>query len=367
MKIKCRVDEMSHAMQIIQAGLSQRTTLPILLNFLLETDGSKLKLSSTDLSMSVRHNMKAEVEQPGSITIPAKKFFDILRTLVPEKDISIHLDPEGRIHLFSDRSRFVMTGTPKSSYPVIGELPTDDAFEIPSTVLSEMIKKTIFAASTDETRYVLNGVFWNGTGGNLEMVATDGRRLAFVYKKLLPDGRDVKAIIPNKMLHELMRIISSEPEDSKVIIHINENQIGVQMNETTMISRLVEGSFPNYQQIIPSKSDIQAYFPTKEILHITRQAALGCTDRGGSVRFTLKKGVLHVQSASQTVQFDDELPIEYKGGEFSISFNPDFLIDALKALDSEKVVFNFTTPTHPVLVEPEGQGGFKYVVMPLRG
>lgn len=367
MKINCRADALSKGVQTIQSALSSRTTLPILLNFLMETENSRLKLISTDLQMGVKHYIPAEIEAEGSITIPAKKFSDILHTLPGGQDISLAIEPGGRVQVRCGRSRFIIHGSPKSEYPVLPEFDRKDAFSVPADQLSDMVKKTIFAASSDETRYVLNGVFWAAADGFLEMVATDGRRLAHARRKMLPKEKKFKAIVPTKILQEMLHVLAAHEEKGlMVLIGITENQIAMQIKDTTMLSRLVEGSFPNYEQVIPSKKDIQVPFPVKDLGTITKQAALCCSDRGGSVKFTLRKGALHVAASSQTLQFEDDIPASYKGEDFVIAFNPQYILDGLKAAASDKVVMSFTTPVNPVLMEPEGADGYKYVVMPMR-
>lgn len=367
MKINCRAEELATGVQIISAALSGRTTLPILLNFLLETEDAKLKLVSTDLQMGVKHFVKAEVESEGSITIPAKKFAEILHTLEPGKEVFLSMDDDDRVLVKCGRSRFVINGTPKSEYPGVPEFNKKKAFEVPVRDLSEMIKMTAFAASSDETRYVLNGVFWAAAGGALELVATDGRRLAAIKRDLLPKDREFRAIVPTKILNEFLRAFASDAEDAKVSVGIDENKVAFQSETTTMLSRLVEGSFPNYEQVIPVKRDISLVFDAKDITTITKQASLCVVDRGGSVKFTLKKGALHVAAASQALEFEDEIPADYQGDDFVIAFNPQFIAEGLKAMASEKVRISFTTPVNPVLMEPEGgEAGYKYVVMPMR-
>ena len=366
MKINCRTEELSSGVQTIQSALSQRTTLPILLNFLLETEDTKLKLVSTDLQMGVKHYVKAEVEKEGSITIPAKKFSDILHTLPEGQDVLIAIDPEGKVQVKCGRSRFLIIGTPKSEYPVLPEFNKSEAFEIPTQTLLDMVKKTIFAASTDETRYVLNGVFWAAAGGALDMVATDGRRLAAIKQRIPSINKDFRVIVPTKILQELLKLIGHEKEDPAILVGITENQIGFQTKDTTMISRLVEGSFPNYEQVIPTKKDIRVSFDTKDMLLITRQAALACPERGGSVKYTLRKGALHVAAQSQTLQFEDEIPADYKGDDFSIAFNPEYVVDGLKAVGTDKVLLSLTTPINPAQFEPEGREDYKYIIMPMR-
>lgn len=367
MKINCRTEDLSSGVDTIQSALSTRTTLPILLNFLMETEGQKLKLISTDLQIGIKHFMNCEIEGEGSITIPARKFGEILNTLTPGQDVFLSVGEENRVSIKCGRSRFVINGTKKEEYPVLPEFNKKNSFELPAKTLSEMVKKTIFAASSDETRYVLNGVYWVAAGGALDMVATDGRRLAIARKELLPKDKQFRAIIPTKALHELVKILGSEcTDEEKVLVAVMENQVGFQWKETTMISRLVEGTFPNYEQVIPSKKDIRVIFSTKDLLTITKQASLCVADRGGSIKCTLKKGALHVSAASQTMEFEDDLPADYKGDDFSIAFNPQYVIDGLKAIGTEKVWIGLTTPVNPALLEPENEEGYKYVVMPMR-
>lgn len=366
MKINCTTNELSKGVQTIQAALSSRTTLPILLNFLMETENSKIKLVSTDLQMGVKHYIKAEIESEGSVTIPAKKFSDILHTLPADQDIRLSMEDENKVIVKCGRSRFSINGAPKSEYPVIPEFNKTAAFTVPAAELGDMIKRTIFAASSDETRYVLNGVFWAAADGKLELVATDGRRLAFAKRPVVGKDKEFRAIIPTKILGELSRILGEE-DSQEVQVAVTENQVAFQTADTTMLSRLVEGSFPNYEQVVPVKKDISLLFDTKALMTITKQAALCGVDRGGSVKFSLRKGILHVSAASQTLSFEDELAADYKGPEFSIAFNPQYVLEGLKAMSTEKVRLSLTTPVNPALFEPEGGvEGYKYVVMPMR-
>ena len=367
MKINCSTEELSKGVQTIQSALSSRTTLPILLNFLIETEESKLKMISTDLQMGVKHYIKAEIENGGSVTIPAKKFSDILHTLQPGQEVFLSIDEENKVLVKCGRSRFVINGAPKSEYPVLPEFNKKASFEVSAAELAGMIKRTIFAASSDETRYVLNGVLWSGSGGILEMVATDGRRLATAARSIIPKDKDFRAIVPTKILAEIIRLIGAlSDSEEKIGVSITENQIAFQTSETTMLSRLVEGSFPNYEQVIPSKKDISVELDTKALLTITKQASLCSQDRSGSVKLSFKKGRLHVSAASQTLEFEDEIPIDYKGDDLTIAFNPQFVMEGLKAMETDSVRIGLTTPVNPALIEPMGEEGYKYVVMPMR-
>ena len=344
--------------------------MPILLNFLLETENSKVKVVSTDLEMGVKHYINAQVESDGSITIPAKRFSDILHSLQDGQEVELSVDAGGKVQLKSGRSRFGIIGAPKSEYPILPEFNKQNAFEAPAGVLADMVKKTIFAASSDETRHVLNGVFWASNKGNLEMVATDGRRLSIVARKGVAKDRDFQVIVPTKILGELLRLLTHyevKPESQEpLLIGVTENQIAFQYKETTLLSRLVGGTFPHYQQVIPAKKDIIVTVGTKELLAVTKRASLCAVDRGGSVKYTLRDGELQVTAASQNQEFSEELPIDYKGDEFQVAFNPQFVMDALKHVDTDKVTLGMTTPVNPTLVEPVGGGDYRFVVMPMR-
>ncbi|MBI4376638.1 MAG: DNA polymerase III subunit beta [Elusimicrobia bacterium] len=370
MKIHCNKENLAQGVQTIQSALSARTTLPILLNFLLETENSRVKVVSTDLEMGVKHYIGAEVENAGSITIPARKFSDILHSLPDNEDIELSVDGGGRIQVKCGRSRFGIVGAPKSEYPILPEFNKQNAFEIPVGLIGEMVKKTIFAASSDETRHVLNGVFWSAKKGVLEMVSTDGRRLALAIKKAAPKEKDFQVIVPTKILSELLKLLNfhelKADSTEKMLIGVTENQIAFQLRDTTLLSRLVGGSFPRYEQVIPQKTDFSVTLDTKEFLAVTKRASLCAVDRGGSVKYSLRKGALQVTASSQNLDFNDEMSVEYAGDEFHVAFNPAFIIDALKHVDTAKVKMSMTTAVNPALLEPVGDPDCRFVVMPMR-
>ena len=371
MKINISREELVQGVQTIQYSLSSRTTLPILLNFLMETENNQVKVISTDLEMGVKHYIKAEIKNDGAITIPAKKFSDILHSLPDAEDIELAVDAGGKISLKCGRSRFSIVGSPKSEYPVLPDFNKANAFEISAGAVAGMVKKTIFAASSDETRHVLNGVFWSAKNGILEMVATDGRRLAACAKKIIPKEKEFAIIVPTKVLSELLRLIGLfegvEGYDDKMLVSVTENQITFQFKGTTILSRLVGGVFPNYEQVIPTKREIILTADTKNLLAVTKRASLCAVDRGGSVKYALKKEILHVTASSQNNEFNEDLAVDYAGSDFTVAFKPQFVVDALKHVDSEKVTIAMTSPVNPALVEPVGgEGDYRFVVMPMR-
>ncbi|MDR1941174.1 MAG: DNA polymerase III subunit beta [Endomicrobium sp.] len=368
MKLNITKESFLEGLQIIQSGLSGRTTLPILYNFLMEASSGNVKLTRTDMEMATIHNLKAEVLEEGAITIPLKEFSDILKNLPSGKEVKLETDADNKLHIKSGKSKFWVIGTPKNEYPIVPVVEKDASFKIKAKEIKEMVENTIFSSSTQETRYVLNGLLWVNSPEKFEIVATDGRRLAVASAKAIDGAKEFKIIVPSKILNEVLKlIVLSKPADDDFIdVNISSNQISFNMKNTVFISRLIEGNFPNYEQVIPNKKNIIFKINAKELLSSTRRAALCASDLGGTVKYTLKENNLFIAASSSKMDFSDEIKIEYAGEEFSTSFNPQYLIDVLKIIPTENVVFSFASASQPALAEPENKEQYKYVVMPVR-
>ncbi|MCX5784024.1 MAG: DNA polymerase III subunit beta [Elusimicrobia bacterium] len=368
MKISSTKEKLVEGLLVVQASSPTRTTLPILHNFVLTAADGKIKTTRTDLELVATHVLAAEIIDPGGAAIPAKEFSEILHSLPAGGEVEVFCDETSKVHIKSGGSKFWVMGAPKEEYPAVPEMDKSGAFELPVQALLQMIQKTIFSASTQETRYVLNGILWISGKDGLEMVATDGRRLAFVQHRGAKIPKEFKAIVPTKVLFEVMRFLGTVKPDVniKAVISVSPNQIGFQFGQTTFVSRLIEGNFPNYEQVIPAKKDVQFDADTKALLAVTRRAALCVGERGGAMKFTLKDKTLFINSASSRMEFNEELAVNYKGQEFATSFNPQYVIDVLKNMTAERVIFGMTTPANPVVMEPVGEPGCKYVIMPIR-
>lgn len=366
MKINITKESFLEGIQII-SGVSGRATLPILYNFLMEASNGKVKLTRTDMEMATIHNINAEIIEEGSITVPLKEFSDILKNLPSGKEISLETDEENKLHIKSGRSKFWVIGTPKEEYPIIPGIEKEKSFTLKCKDLKEMIEHTIFSASTKETRYVLNGLYWVSTTEKFEIVATDGRRLALATNSPLQGVKNFDVIIPNKILNELLKLLSiNKPTDEDFIdISVSENQVSFAFKETVFLSRLIEGKFPSYEQVIPSKKEFSLSIEAGELLSSTKRAALCAGDLGGTVKYSLSEGKIKITSSSNKMDFSEELKIEYDKDDFATSFNPEYLIDVLKLI-SGKAVFSFNNASQPVLVEEEGKTQYKYVIMPVR-
>lgn len=368
MKINITKATLLEGIQIISTGISSRTASSILHNFLLEAKKGKLKLVRTDLEMATVHFIPAEIEEEGAITVPLKEFSDIIKNLTDDKEITIHNDENNKVHIKSGKSKFWVIGTPGSEYPAIPEISHGNNLSLDPLRLQQMIEKTIFSASDSETRYILNGLLWNNTADKFEIVATDGGRLAVASHEPLPGSQEFKIIIPTKVLTEVCRYIgiAKPAKDTKIEISVGKNQVSFVMNETTFISRLIEGNFPNYKQVIPTKKNISFEVFSKDLLASTRRAALCSGEFGSVVKYKVENNVLTVTSNSQIMDFSDELPVNYTAEAFDTAFKPQYVIDVLKTVGTDKVSFSFVNASQPVLVEPVGDNTLRYVIMPMR-
>lgn len=367
MKITCSKEELSQGIHTVQTAVSSKSTLPILSNLVIETLKDKVMLMATDLEIGIRCIIKGEIEKPGCVTIPAKKFGDIVRELSDYHDIIIESDESQKVNVYSGKTRFSLKGLPKEEYPVVPEFPEEKAFSIKMSVIRNLFKKTIFAASTDTSRYVLNGIFFNTQEGKIKIVATDGKRLSLITGNGIEKSVSNGIIIPTKTANELIRLIGMEETDDNIWINITENQIAFRTQRWTLISRLVDGQYPNYEQVIPKANKIHIKLKKNDLMAVTRRAALCVVDKTGIVKYGFEKDVLKISASYQGItEFNDELECDYKGSRIDISFNPVYVLDILKSIDSDEVIFELSTALSPGLIRPENNKEHMCVVMPMK-
>jgi DNA polymerase III subunit beta len=368
MQVRCVKEDLFKGVQLVQNAISPRSTLPVLSNILMESNGDGLRLSSTDLEVGIRCHVSADIKKGGATTVPARTLGEFLRTLDDSQELDIVVDDNQKMEIKSGKDRCVLIGLPKDDYPVLPEFSTERSFSLAHGVLKEMIRKTSFAVSTDETRYVLNGVDFIVEKGKITLVATDGRRLAFIQRDCADKKAAANAIIPTKAVNELARIVNADdgPEEN-VQVGFTENQVTFKFRNTVVLSRLIEGHFPNYEQVIPKTHESQLRFNTKKLMAATQRAAVGTLEKGGSVRFNFGKGKLQISASAQgRVEVESEVETDYKGAPFTIAFNPVYLVDVFKAVETEEILMEFTTPLNPGVIRPAGDDNYKYVVMPMQ-
>jgi DNA polymerase-3 subunit beta len=367
MDIHCQKEELLKGVQLVQSAISPRSTLPVLSNILVEAGPDGLRLSSTDLEVGIRCQIKADVKTSGATTVPAKTLGEFLRALDDGRELDIKLSDGQKMEIRSGRDRCALACLPKDDYPVLPEFSLERAVSFNQALLRDMVRKTAFAVSTDETRYVLNGVNFLIQQGKMALVATDGRRLAYIQRDIADKKAVVGAIIPTKAVNELARILNSDEKGVDVQMGFTDNQVTFQYKNVVIISRLIEGNFPNFDQVIPKAHDTQLKLKTRAILQATQRAAVGTLERGGSVRFSLAPGQLQISASSQgRVEVESELEADYKGEPFAIAFNPTYLIDVFKALETDEILLELSTPLNPGVIRPVGDDNYKYVVMPMQ-
>ncbi len=368
MQIVCSKAELLKGIQIVQSAVSSKSTLPVLSNILIETKTNQLKLAATDLEVGIRCFIKAEIVKEGALTVPARTLSDFVKTLPESQEIRIMTEEGTRMELKSGKTRCVLLGLPKEDFPVLPEFSEDHSVAMEAKMLLEMIKKTAYAASTDETRYILNGVFFMLDKGTARMVATDGRRLAYKACQVQDKKTAISVIIPSKAIREVERLLVAEGMSTDTVkVSVTENQVAFKISETVVISRLIDGNFPNYEQVIPKSSDTKIQLAAKDLLMMTQRAALGSGDRGGAVKFTLESGRLRAKGAAQgRVEVEDELPVDYSGQGLEIAFNPQFVLDVLKNSDASQVWLELSTALNPGVIRPVGDIDMLSVIMPMR-
>lgn len=363
MHFLCDRTVLTEALHVLQNIVGMNTTLPILSNILIEvTDKKELTLTSTNLEVGIQFKLNVDVKEEGMCTLPGKKLYEITREMAGEKvEIEVSSDYIGIIK--SGNGVYRLMGLGADEFPRLPRLDKVHSAKVTGEVLKKLLAKTAYAISTDEARYVLNGVYFIVAKGEVIVVATDGRRLAMVRKKTEVDPNlEVDIIIPAKTVNELMRIVHGEKE---VEILFSETQVGFRMGNMLMISRLIEGKFPNYDQVIPKKTKEKVKVNREEFLSIIRRVSLITNGKSNMVKFRFHDGTLTLTASNPDIgEAKDDMTIDYKSEDFSIAFNPVFLVDALKVLEEETITFEFSESTLPGVVKSSDE--FTYVVMPMK-
>ena len=367
MKINTNKDGLLRGIQIVQNAVSSKNTLPILSHILLEAKKGEIRLTATDLEIGISVKIDGEIIEEGAITVPARKFSEIVKELPAQHNIHISLKKAQSIHIEAGKSYFKLVGLAREDFPQLPEIPAGskggDTVKIPQKKLKNMIQLTSFAMSHDETRYVLNGILFSFKDKALKLVATDGRRLAIIQKEMLEMGNLKKdVILPMKTIQELNRNLGDEGE---VVFHFKEKQLLINLGQIYITSRLIEGEYPNYEQVIPKKIKEELNLNTQDFLQATRRASILTNQDSQSVKINIiKDRMIITKSTPDLGEAREEIEVDYKGGEFVTGFNPTFLIDALKNIEDENVKFGFIDPEKPAVIS-RGED-YTYIVLPMQ-
>jgi len=362
MKFSATKEKLLEGLQQVQNVVSTRTTLPILSNVLLQAKEGAVHLTTTDLDVGVRGSFEANVDKVGATTLPARRLFTIIREL-PSSEIAIEVDGKNAASIRSGQSFFKILGLPEEEFPPLPKFENAKVMTMRQKDLHDGLRKTAYAISTDETRYVLNGVLFSFKENKLTLVATDGRRLAMLDIELeFPRSHEAEIIVPTKAVTELQRLLK---DDGEVKISVGSGQIAFDLNNTLLVSKLIEGNYPNYKQVIPSEAKERVTLERETFLNSLRRVSLLASDKSNSIKLNFSKNNIEITANTPEVgEARESLPVAYKGRDFAIAFNPEFLMAPLRNLTEDEVFFDLIDEMSPGVLKI--QTPFLYVLMPMR-
>jgi DNA polymerase III subunit beta len=367
MNLTIAKDQIIAGLQAVQNVVSTRTTLPILSNVLLRAADGKVEFTATDLDVTVACSVEAKVTKAGATTVPVKNLFGIVREL-NGGEIEIETDEKNVTSIRSGSSYFKIHGLAAEEFPPLPKFKDDKKVGLQQETVRAMLKKTSFAVSTDESRYVLNGIFVSLKDGKMTLVATDGRRLALVDEEVeISEKSTGEFIVPAKAINELNRLLQDKGE---VELKFGENQASFALKDdkgfsVLLITKLIEGNYPNYRQVIPGEAKERIPINREELLQALRRAEIMTSEKANSVKMTFGKNQLAITANSPEVgEARETLAVNYKGKEMAIAFNPRYLIDPLAALSEDEVFIELIDELSPGVLKINGP--FLYVVMPMR-
>ena len=366
MEISVTKENLDFALTNVSRVASTKTGLPILNNILLRTDSNRLLVAATNLEIASSHYIGAKVTKPGSITIPAKLVSDFVHNL-PKEQITLTVK-NNRLHLTASQSSSIINGVADDDFP---ELPTIESKKAVSYTLTtndfkESVSQTIIAASSDTTRPVLTGVYWHSFEGSLYMAATDGYRLT--ERKVVKTNSQVDAIIPTNTLQEVLRTLRDDIDELEVLF--DDTQVTFRFGEVEITSRLIDGTFPDYRQLIPKTSTTSFTLARDEFTRTIKIASLFARESGGGITLTLDtdKKTLSVHSiASEVGENTSEIPVTLTGEAGAVSLNSRYLADALSVIDGSDITFEFSGKLAPCIVHDSTKSPeYKHIIMPLK-
>ena len=365
-------EKLQEGLNAVAASIPAKTTLPVLANILVETTERGIRLSGTDLDIAVSTEVAADVESPGAITIPAKKLTEIAREL-PPSPVKIAAAGEQRITLECGRSRFKLLGLPRDEFPTFPTVRFNESWRVRSGDLQKLISHTAFAVSNEESRPILNGVLWELRPDLMRMVATNGHRLSKMELPITSTGSNGQPapsndlIVPPKALEQIRRLFPAEEE---LEIARGDNHLGFRSPFTSVFTRLIEGPYPNYEQVIPKDNDRVAIADKLALASALKRMSVIASDQTHRIRLSFNAGMLKFSVQTPDLgEAQDELPVRYTGDQLDIGFNATYLLEILRYIPTDEVKLTFKAPERAATLEPEGWNDpAKYLclVMPLR-
>ena len=366
MKFTITRERLQEGLVAVAASVPAKTTLPVLSNVLVNASGAGVQISGTYLDIAVSTTVPAEVDDNGAITLPAKKLVEIVREL-PSAAIRVTSAGEQRINLECGRSKFRLLGIPKDEFPTFPVVDFAESWTVTSSDLQKLISHVAFAASTEESRPILNGVLWELRPERMRMVATNGHRLARMDVPIAEGAAATEFIVPPKALEQVRRLFGASEEIS---IARTENHLGFHSGATVIFTRLIEGPYPNYEQVIPRENDKVATVEKHGLMAALRRVGVVASDQTHRVRLAFSSDTLGFSVSTPDLgEAQDEISIGYNDEPLEIGFNANYLLDILKYMPTDDVHITLKAPERAVTIEPvnwDGPGDYLCLVMPLR-
>jgi DNA polymerase-3 subunit beta len=369
MELVVRKNDLLRELQLFQGIVERKNTIPILANVLMEAKDDQVSFVATDLEVGLRSKCAATVTKAGAITLPAKKFYEIVKSL-PETDIRIAED-KGGVRVAADRFDSRMQTLPREDFPTLPDASHAPTATLARASVREMVAKTQFAITGEDTRYFLNGALFVLKPTEMNLVATDGHRLALVTTprdgKGTKDADESRSILPKKTLGELARLLTESEGD--ITFERGENHLFFEIGERLLISRMIDGQFPAYERVIPKGNDKHIEFERDRLTNAVRRVALLSNERSRAVKIQIDKGKVDITSSSPDLgEAKETIPVEYAGGSMQICFNAQYVLDFLAAVATDVVSLDLKDEVSQAVMKPVAAEGYDYtyVIMPMR-
>jgi DNA polymerase-3 subunit beta len=362
MKLSVTKSALLGGLQMVHNVVAPRTTLPILSNALMVAEKNKLWLTTTDLDLTVHCCIEADVQKTGSSTLPVRRLSGIVKEL-SDAAIELDIDEKNVATISCGSSFFKLNGMSDQEFPPVSKADGQYSYRVDQAVFKQMLKKCSYAASRDESRYVLNGVLLSFKNGKLTIVATDGRRLALVENEVeFPSEAECDVILPAKAVAELEQILGDEGE---LKISAKDKQAIFEFKDVMVASKLIDGTYPNYKQVIPPQCEERITLERESLLNALRRVSLLATEKANATRLTFTKNKLVISmNAPDVGEARESMPVKYSGKELSVAFNAEYMIDSLKTLTNDEIFLELTDDLSPGVIKCDIP--FLYVLMPIK-
>jgi len=369
MEFTVRKFDLLQELTLIQGVVERKTTIPILANVLVKAEGGELRIAATDLEIGLKSVCVSKTTVPGTITLPAKRLYEIVRAL-PDKEIKFKKGEANWIAVTCGSSRFRIAGLPQEDFPALAE-PKSKVANIPADILAKLITRTIFAISTEDSKYTLSGALLLLKPGSITMVATDGHRLAHIEKsEALEDvSEEIKVLVPKKAMSELVRVISETADTDRIGFSRDDNHLFFDMGKRLLMSRMLTGQFPNYEAVLPRNNDRIVTLNREEVTSAIKRAAILSDERSRTVKLALSNGSVEITAShSDLGEAHETIEVEYDKEDLQVGFNYQYLLDFLTTADEPEVSFEFkdSESAAQLRTQPPSEYNYRYVVMPMR-